>query len=270
MPHRPSILLVDDDPLIRYSLSIYLQDTGYSVTTAEDAQAALICLQKLTYDLILLDLVMPGMNGLELVRAIRREYPQTPVVILTAHATLESAIESLRLGVKDYLLKPVSLEETIESVNKALSDSSLQKQQRDIIQNLKNLVEKWDGVDTISTIDLKDSEPIPPTGRSKIMEWGSISVDLYARCVVVKGKPVHLSPTSFDYMVTLIHHAPQPVSHETLLLESQGFVECQVKAKEIVRWRIHQLRKAIEPDIRNPHFIITVPGVGYCLAEYTT
>lgn len=267
MPHRPTILLVDDDPLVRSCVSLYLQDADYSVTTAENAQGALVCLEKFCYDLILLDLIMPEISGLELVRIVQQRNPCTPIIIFTGNATIETAIESLRLGVKDYLIKPVSMEETVASVNRVLSDQVLQKQKSEIIQDLKRLVNKLDGVENFSTANSDAIKPVPQIIHDRTIEWGSIIIDQYARKVLIDKKPVHLSSTSLDYLITLIRHAPEPVSHATLLLESQGFVEPTTKAKDIVRWRIYQLRKAIEKDTKNPRYIITVPGTGYCLAQ---
>ena len=107
MTPQNTILIVDDENRLRLSLSLVLQKENYRVETAANAEAALNCLRSHEYNLMFLDLNMPGMSGIDLLVEVHRHYPHMPVLILTAHAALESAIQAVRLGARDYLIKPV-------------------------------------------------------------------------------------------------------------------------------------------------------------------
>jgi len=107
MTPQNNILIVDDENHLRLSLSLILQKENYLVETAADAEAALDCLRLHEYDLMFLDLNMPGTSGIDLLVEVHRQFPHVPVLILTAHAALESAIQAVRLGARDYLIKPV-------------------------------------------------------------------------------------------------------------------------------------------------------------------
>ena len=106
-PPGPSILIVDDEDPLRLSLSLILQKENYHVTTAASAEDALWYLQVQEYDLMFLDLSLPGMSGIDLLVKVHKRFPRMPVLILTAHAALETAIQAIRLGARDYLIKPV-------------------------------------------------------------------------------------------------------------------------------------------------------------------
>src|SRR5690606_30529950 len=101
------VLVVDDEPALREVLSIRLQDWGYSVTTAEDASAADAALSRVRPDLVLSDVVLPGASGIELLRRLRRHDPTLPVILMTAHANVDSAVEAMKVGATDFLTKPI-------------------------------------------------------------------------------------------------------------------------------------------------------------------
>ena len=117
-----SILIIDDEPNLRRSLGLILQRSGYSITTASNAYEAIQLLQAGAYDLTFLDIRLPDQNGIQLLPQIKEIYPDMPVLILTAHATLDTAIEAVRLGARDYLLKPIDPEGILSRVESILSE----------------------------------------------------------------------------------------------------------------------------------------------------
>ena len=125
MTPQNTILIVDDENRLRLSLSLILQKEKYRVETAADAEDALDCLQRHEYDLMFLDLNMPGMSGIELLVKVHRQYPHMPVLILTAYAALESAIQAIRLGARGFLLKDISLERLAEAIRTVAAGGTL-------------------------------------------------------------------------------------------------------------------------------------------------
>jgi DNA-binding response OmpR family regulator len=264
MPSSYTILVIDDEPNLRRSLALILQRSGYSVTTAENAEQVHRCLEAGAYDLVVLDLMMPDVNGLDLLPQIRSRYPDMPVFILTAHATLDSAIEAVRKGARDYLLKPVDPEQILARVREVMNEQQQPRRRREIvgeIQSLLNELNQVDGLDQSAKVPGGTVTPDP----ARILRRGPFVLDLHARYALLSDEVVQLSPTAFDYLSTLLRHSPNPVSYENLVMEAQGYKTTPVEAREMARWRIHELRKAIEVDTRNPAYIITVRDVGYRL-----
>ena len=257
-----SILVIDDEPNLRKSLALILQHAGYQVTTAEHAQAALCTLQAGSYDLVFLDIKLPDMNGMELLPQIRRLYPDLPVLILTAHATLESAMAAVRQGARDYLLKPLRAEQILTRVHEVLAEQTSPKRRRELVTQIQGLVAELHQVD-----DPRSPAPAIPgaSDMARYMRRGALVLDLYTRRAELNDQHIPLAPSAFDYLTTLMRHAPHPVTYDTLVLESQGYTVSRNEAREMAGWQIHELRKAIEPDPQHPNLIITVRNVGYRL-----
>lgn len=257
----PSILIVDDEKNLRDTLAIILEDEGYHVTSAANAAEALARLQKHTFDMAFLDIRMPGVSGLELLPQIRQLYPRLPVIILTAHASLESAIEAMRKGANDYLFKPVNPAEIITHVQKILAEQS--RDTVSIVQEMRNLLQELEGHPEPAAgaaTDLANSDE-PETER--YLSNGPVTVDLLSRQVFRDEKRVDITPTSFDYLVVLIRHSPEVVSYPDLVKFAQNYELSGYEANELARGRIHELRRAIELNPKKPQHIITVRGVGY-------
>jgi DNA-binding response OmpR family regulator len=259
------ILVIDDEPNLRRTLSLILQRSGYEVTSASTAEEARQALKAHEYNLIFLDLKMPDINGLDLLPEIRDEHPEAPVLILTAHATLESAIDAVRKGARDYLLKPYDPEQIVERVGELLDEQRQPLRRKEIVMGIKGLLSELSQLEGF----IENSE-LPTAGSTGIdperyMQRGHISLDLQTRQTTISGRFVQLSPTAFDYLTTLLKYSPDVVECEKLVKEAQGLDASAKEAKEIARWRIHELRKAIEPDPRRPRFIITARGIGYRL-----
>lgn len=261
-----TILVVDDEPNLRTTLAHILQDEGYVVTTAANAKIALQYLQAGAYDLAFLDIQMPEVNGLTLLSQIREMYDEMPILILTAHASLESAIAALRHGANDYLFKPIDPSQILERISKILSQQQKPKRRREIFQEMKNLISELDQINVDSNLtEDRRTGGLTAVDPARFLQRGPICLDLHTHQVTVDGNLFTLTSTSFDYLVTLMRHSPEVVPCTTLVIESQNYILSQIEANEMSRKRIHELRKAIEPDPRTPQHIITVRGIGYRL-----
>ena len=260
-----TILIIDDEPNLRRSLALILQREGYSVTTAGNAKEAHQCLEAGPFDLVFLDLKMPEVSGLDLLPDISELYPNMPVLILTAHATLDSAIEAVRKGARDYLLKPIEPDLILARIKDVLSGVEGSRRRREIVGEMHSLLSELGNIDQGSGARTPGTSISPPTDPERVLQRGPFILDMHARYLRLGDRMITLSPTTFDYLVTLVRHSPDPVSYETLVTESQGFRTTPAEARDIARWRIHELRKAIEEDTKNPRYIFTVRGTGYRL-----
>jgi DNA-binding response OmpR family regulator len=213
-----------------------------------------------------LDLNMPGMKGIDLLVEIHRQVPQMPVLILTAHAALESAIQAVRLGARDYLIKPVEPVVIVTRVAEIVAESEQPARKREIVEQIQALLaelQKMDGENTTPTSALA---ALPSAEVARFLSKGGFELDLHARHVTLHGEYVPVTGIYFDYLSTLLRHAPKAVTYQTLVKESQGYDVTIAEARDLARWRIHELRKVIEADPQHPRHILTVRGIGYRLA----
>ncbi len=260
------ILIVDDEANIRMTLAAILQGVGYQVTTAGDGASALEQFQRRQFDLVFLDLRMPDTDGMTLFRELRRVQPDAAVIILTGHATLDSAVEGVRLGARDYMFKPVNPDRILERTREILAERDQAQRQRELYDNLEGLLDAFKST----------GQPRPPTDQaspgtrkedhSRRLVRGALVLDLHTRELSVSGRTAPLTEGSFHYMETLMRHAPDAVPYQALVSESQGYQLDRREAQEMARWWIHQLRKSIEENPSAPTYILTVRGVGYRLA----
>jgi len=259
------ILLIDDEPNLLHSLALILIGAGNKVDTAKNAEAAIQCLQNDIFDLIFLDIKLPDMNGMELLGRIRGIDKDTPVIILTAHASLETAIDAVRKGARDYLLKPVDPANLVDRVRDILAEQQHPRRRKEIANQIQSLLNE---MTQIENEKLTPSVPalIPDTNDpNRFLISGQLTLDLHTRHALLCHQYVPLPPTTFDYLVTLARHSPEVVTFENIVEESQGFVTSRSEAREIVRWQVHELRAALETDPGCPQLIITVRNVGYRL-----
>ena|SRR5258706_2032285 len=266
MTPQNTILILDDENRLRLSLSLILQKENYRVETAANAEDALDCLRSNEYDLMFLDLNLPGMSGIDLLVEVHRHYPHMPVLILTAHAVLESAIQAVRLGARDYLIKPVEPVLILTRVAEILAESEQPARKKEIVGQIQGLLaelQKIEGEDTTPTSALA---ALPPANSARFLKKGNFVLDLHARHAALDDKYIPVAGIYFDYLGTLLRHAPKAVAYKTLVQESQGYDVTIAEATDLSRWRIHELRKMIEADPQQPQYILTVRGTGYRLA----
>jgi DNA-binding response OmpR family regulator len=266
MTPQSTILIVDDEHHLRLSLSLILQKENYRVETAANSKEALDCLQSHEYDLMFLDLNMPGMSGIDLLVQVRRQAPHMPVLILTAHAALESAIQAVRLGARDYLIKPVEPVLILTRVAEILSERQQPARKKEIVSQIQALLSELQTMDGEDTTPTSALAALPPADSARFLQKGHFDLDLHARHATLKGKYISVTGIYFDYLTTLLRHAPKVVAYKTLVKESQGYDVTVEEAKDLARWRIHELRNIIEADPQQPQYILTVRGTGYRLA----
>jgi DNA-binding response OmpR family regulator len=263
MANNHSILIIDDEPNLRRSLGLILQRAGYTVTTASNAAEALQLLQAGPYDLAFLDIKLPDQSGIQLLPQIKKMYPEMPILILTAHATLQSAIDSVRLGAKDYLLKPIDPENILSRVEDVIKEEK-PKRRREITNQMQKLLAELQSIEGKDLSKADDDAPLADPTR--YLKCGPMVLDLHTYSVQYADRQVTMPPSSFDYLVTLVRHSPQPVSYEKLVSETQGYQHLsRAESREIARWQMHEIRKLLEPDPRHPKLIITIRDVGYRL-----
>ena len=266
MRRHHTVLIVDDEEPLRLSLSLILQKENYHVTTAGNVEEALNCLQRQEYDLMFLDLNMPGRSGIELLLEVHKRFPHIPVLILTAHAALESAIQAIRLGARDYLIKPAEPELLLSRVAEILADREQPARKKQIVDEIQALLSELQKMEKAETTPASTTTDPASADPARVLKKGIFELDLHERHATLNGSYIPVSGVYFDYLGTLLRHAPRAVAYKALVKESQGYEVDFAEAREMARWRIHELRKVIELDPQRPQYILTVRGTGYRLA----
>lgn len=258
------ILIIDDEASLRKTLARILQQAGFEVTTAENAEQGLDFLKTTSFDLIFTDLRMPGIQGLDALRLIHKRYPTLPVVLFTAQPDVNSAVEALRHGATDYLLKPLKPEVIIERARSILSQQQKEKRKREIVSQIEALQNELRLIENGAAVT-KTPDETKPAEADRFIKRGSIVLDLHMRRITINEEIINLPPTSFDYLLVLARHAPNVVDYQTLVAEAQGYQAELRDAQELTKWHIHQLRQAFDKDSQNPSYLINVRGKGYRL-----
>ena len=260
------ILIIDDEASLRQTMARILQRAGYEVTTAANGEEGLSLVSEHVFDLVYLDIRMPDMSGLDLLKTIHAKLPELPVILFTAQPDLNSAVEAVRSGAIDYLLKPLKPQTVIERTNSILEKHQIERRKREIQRQIDSLQAELSTLEKGNGEEKSDSkaEQISAT-NDRFVKLGTLTLDLYARRVMMDDNPVELSPTSFDYLLSLVRHSPNVVDYQTLVSEAQGYETDTREAQELTKWHIHHIRQAIEPDPRKPIHVINVRGSGYRL-----
>jgi two-component system KDP operon response regulator KdpE len=223
---RPKrVLVIDDEPQIRRVLRVALTAQGFDVRAAADGEAALDLVHDWHPDLVITDLNMPEMNGLEVTRRIRRE-SGVPIIVLSVKGEEPTKVAALDAGADDYVTKPFGMDELNARIRAAFR-----------------------------RVGDDDRE------HATALTAGDFSIDLASRRVVVAGREVHLTPKEFDLLVHFARHAGKVLTHHALLGAVWGGE--YVEQTEYLRVFVGQLRKKIEADPASPQYLLTEPWVGY-------
>jgi two-component system alkaline phosphatase synthesis response regulator PhoP len=241
MTQMMQTLVVDDDDGVRFFLSELLQQGDHAVTTAANGEEALRLLRDTAFDLIVLDLHLGGrVDGMRVLEAVKWQWPETAVVIITAYGTLDSALSAIREGVDGYLLKPVEAGEIRQVIRE------IQNRRRQIYQNYDSAA-------------LEEGAAAPDK-----LQWKALLLDQATRQVTFQGQPVDLTKREFDLLAYFMQHLHQVLSPSQLVKVIHGYESEDVdEARNLIKWYIHQLRHKIEPDPGRPQYIVNVRGVGY-------
>jgi len=259
------ILIVDDEASLRQTLARILQRAGHEVTTAATGTEGLTLLGMQSFDLLYLDIRMPDISGLELLKTIHEKYPDLPVILFTAQPDLNSALEALRRGATDYLLKPLKPQSVIDRTQMILADKQIERRKRELQRQIEALQTELNALESSKSGKDPSQPEQPPAGDDRYVRRGGLTLDLHTRRVTMNTRVVNLPPTSFDYLLALARHAPNVVDFQTLVTEAQGYQADAREAQELAKWHIHHIRQAIEPDTRKPVHVINVRGTGYRL-----
>ena len=220
------ILVVDDDPAIRKFVRANLEARDYEVLLAVDGADALQQIEGNQLDLIVLDIMMPKMDGMEVCRRVR-EWSKTPIVMLSARGDQNDKVKCLELGADDYLTKPFGVEELVARVKAILRRT-------------------------------EKSRAIPEQSSYKNSDF---EINFADRRITARGAEVKLTPTEYNLLQELVLNADKVLTHNMLLVKVWG--PEYGEEKEYLRVFIGHLRKALEADPENPKYILTIPGVGY-------
>lgn len=261
------ILIVDDEESIRFSLKRALERDGHDVAAATDGRQALHLMQHQIFDLILTDLKMDDVNGVELMRQVQAISPDTAVIMLTGYATLESAIEALRQGAVDYLVKPCSSADVRASVEKGLARRFREMRRRELLHQMsKNLAELRQ---EISPLKPKSSErAVQPveTEMAEVLRHGNLVINRQRHRVTVEGREVSLTPTEFKMLAYLTDNADKVLSCSDLVEAAHGYQTSEQEARKVIRPHITNLRQKLSASPDAQPYILNVRGVGYVLA----
>lgn len=220
------ILIVDDEPSIVEVVTLYLRRAGYDVASANDGTTALRLLTVERPDLVILDLMLPGVDGLEITRRLRAE-GDTPIIMLTARRAETDRIIGLEMGADDYVLKPFSPQELVSRV-------------RAVLRRAQNS---------------KPSAPAQP------LRFPGIEIDPATRLLTVGGQEIVLTAKEFELLYVLASHPRQVFNRDQLLDRVWG--ETEYLDPSTVTVHVRRLREKVEQDPANPRYIVTVWGVGY-------
>ena len=240
------ILVVDDEPSIVILLEYTLKQAGYKVSIARDGKAAYDMISSQNFDLVLLDIMLPKMDGMEVCRRIRQERIQVPIIMLTAKSEEYDKIIGLELGADDYITKPFSPREVIARI-KAVS-------RRTNLPSNRPIIEKNDAL---------ENQPLSSEDQSLkgIVNYGDIQIDLDHFEVLIRGEKVELTPKEYELLVYFTQRKGRIISRDQLLNQIWNFD--YAGETRIVDVHISHLREKIEEDTKNPKYIKTVRGFGY-------
>ena len=229
-----NVLVIEDDKDIARLLDLHLRDEGYSVAVASDGKTGLAQALSKPFDIVILDLILPGMDGLEVCRGIRNRKDYTPILMLTAKSTDVDRIVGLEMGADDYLTKPFNV--------------------RELLARVKALFRR------VEALQAKD-----PAVPLKEIESGDLVIDPEKRKVTVRGNPVHLTAREFELLQEFARHPGRVYTRAQLLDKVWGY--SYQGYEHTVNSHINRLREKIEKNPAEPRYILTVRGVGYRFAE---
>ena len=224
----PPILVVDDEPKIARLVRDYLEQAGYPVTLAFDGREALAAFRHEKPRLVVLDLMLPGVDGVDVARIIRKE-SDTPIIMLTARVEEADKLIGLELGADDYVTKPFS--------------------PRELVARVRAVLRRTEGQDRAASV----------------LSVGDLEIDPERRAVTVARRSVELTPTEFDLLAVLARHPGRVFSRMELLERVQGYA--YEGYERTIDAHVKNIRQKIEGNPRKPHYILTVYGLGYKFSE---
>jgi DNA-binding response OmpR family regulator len=238
----PAILIVDDEPDILFTLRKCFSTKDFRVETAENGCEAIERINHGSFQVMILDLNMAPISGLDVLKALRKVNQETVVIILTAFSTLESAIEAIHLGAFDYLVKPVD----IAHIRNRVTEGMKQYERNHLLTRQQNH---------------------PLSENLQIIHTGNLTLDLAQRLAEYNGKSLDLTTIEFKILQILVKEAPKPVCPVALVKMAMGYDCAGLEAAGIIKFHIHQLRQKMESTPQKPQHIKTIRFEGYLWCE---
>jgi DNA-binding response OmpR family regulator len=276
-----SVLVVDDEAAIRYSVCKTLQRVGYAVREAGGGDEALDVVRGQHFDVVLTDIRMqPGLDGVELVRRLKENDPDMVVILMTGYPSLNTAVEALRLGAHDYLIKPSSSQDIRASVARGVERSRNLKRRRRLLDAIRSSVQELatsndELLESMSDEALAEhvpdfdvmAGPVEPAPMTNIMHLGPLTIYPGRYQISVDDRPIDLTPTEFDLLLYLAAHRGRVVSCHELVREVRSYTVEENEAREVIRPHVSNLRRKLKSAGHDADLIVNVRGIGYRLSE---
>lgn len=274
MEHENStVLVVDDEGAIRYSVTKTLERVGYQVVTASSGEEALEILVGQNFDVVLTDIRMPGISGVDLLARIKEQSPDAIVILMTGYASLGTAVESLRLGAHDYLIKPSTSEDIRDSVKRGIERAQNLRRRRLLLDTIRSNVSELSGTALAQRLQqtprpMKDYLPhTPPVSTTSTLTIGPLTIYPGRYQIEVEKELIDLTPTEFDLLLYLAAHRGRVVPCSELVREVRGYTVEEHEAREVIRPHVSNLRRKLKQAGQDPNILVNVRGIGYRLSE---
>lgn len=248
-----SVLVVDDEPVVRSFLVRVLEQEGYVVQAAHNGREALRRLEESPFDVLLTDIKMDQLDGVQLLARTRDRYPDIAVILLTGHATVQSAVEALRLGAHDYLLKPAKNEDILAAVASGLEARARQRRTTRLEQVAGEMLRLMqDDLDTNAR-------------ATSVISCGPLQIDPEAHRATLNDAPLNLTPTEFRLLAAFAREPGTAIDYVQLVRLACGYTCTRQEAREIIGTHVRNVRKKLGVTPKQPLYVESVRGVGYRL-----
>lgn len=271
------ILIVDDEGAICHTVSKALQRLGGHISTATSGAEALRLLAQHPFDVVLTDIRMPDISGVELLTHIKEQTPDSVVIMMTGYASLDTAIDAMRLGASDYLIKPSDNQDIRRSVQRGLAHAFELKHRRALLNAIQNSARELTDDEPVRANHLPAStvpvqSPVPtagPISPTAIVQIGNLTIHPGRYQISVEGQmtPIPMTPTEFDLLLYLAAHRGRVVPCQELVREVRGYAANEAEAREVIRPHISNLRRKLTLAGQGREMIVNVRGVGYRLTD---
>jgi two-component system KDP operon response regulator KdpE len=253
------ILVVDDEPAVRMMLEAALRPNGYRVQSVGSGLEARALVEDTEYDMILLDLRLGDMDGIEILQEVKQRWPATEVMLLTAHGSINSAISALRHGAFDYLLKPAQVHDIRERVERGLARRQTTRQRTDLLHRIS------ESARALGIIEGGGTEAPPPPTNSDRIEVGPLVLDLRRHGVALGGHVLSLTRTEFSLLTALAQQPDTALSYGALSEAVYGRPQPEDEARALLRPHIARLRHKLESTGITGVSLVSIRSMGYML-----
>lgn len=253
------VLLVEDDATARMLLADVLNDSGYHVAAAADGETAIAMLSRHSFDVVLTDIRMRAVDGLEVLTAAKAQTRPPAVILLTGYGSLDTSIAALRAGADDYLLKPCEPTELLRCVANAVQRRSEQLRQAEAIQIIVQGIDQLRGL--WSATSEAERAAVPDEQQGRYMQIGRLSIDCFRHTAVFDDQPLHLTPIEYALLRCLAEARGRVLSYTEIVRRTHGHSVEEDEAQLLIKAHIRNLRRKIDPA-----YLVNVRGTGYVLA----